>query len=169
MRPCTSPSNRDATARSHPPRNGCRAMATILIVDDRPTNRQFLLTLLGYTGHRLLEAGDGAQALDIARAERPDLVITDILMPTMDGYEFTSNLRRDPGLARTPVIFYTATYNSPEARLLADSCGVRTVLRKPAEPEDILAAVDLELGSKQPRPAAAAGPAAPKPPGPEYA
>ena len=61
-------------------------MATILIVDDRPTNRQFLLTLLGYTAHRLLEAADGAQALEVTRAERPDLVITDILMPTMDGY-----------------------------------------------------------------------------------
>ncbi|TMH87341.1 MAG: response regulator [Betaproteobacteria bacterium] len=71
-------------------------MAKILIVDDRPTNRQFLLTLLGYTGHRLLEAADGAEALDLARAERPDLVITDILMPTMDGYEFVQQLRADP-------------------------------------------------------------------------
>src|SRR6202007_655332 len=85
-------------------------MATILIVDDRPTNRQFLLTLLGYGNHRLFEAADGAQALAMTQTERPDLVISDILMPTMDGYEFVQRLRADPGLAATPVIFHTATY-----------------------------------------------------------
>src|SRR5256885_10707855 len=91
-------------------------MATILIVDDRPTNRQFLLTLLGYGGHRLLEAANGAEAIESVRAERPDLVITDILMPTMDGYEFVRHLRADPGLASLPVIFYTATYSEPQAK-----------------------------------------------------
>ena len=84
-------------------------MATILIVDDRSSNRQFLTTLLGYGGHRLLEAVNGAQALEIARVERPDLVITDILMPTMDGFEFTQRLRSDSELAVSPVIFHTAT------------------------------------------------------------
>jgi diguanylate cyclase (GGDEF)-like protein/PAS domain S-box-containing protein len=121
-------------------------MATILIVDDRPTNRQFLLTLLGYGGHRLLEAADGAEALGRMRAERPDLVITDILMPTMDGYEFVRHLRADPGLAPIPVIFYTATYSEPQAKALADTCGVRIVLPKPCEPERILAAVNEVLG-----------------------
>src|SRR5438045_1146124 len=179
-------------------------MATILIVDDRPTNRQFLLTLLGYSDHRLLEAANGADALervraerpdlvitdilmptmdgyefvrhlradpDLApmpvifytahrlleaatgaaalervRAERPDLVITDILMPTMDGYEFVRHLRADPDLAPMPVIFYTATYSEPQAKALADSCGVQIVLPKPCDPERILAAVNEALG-----------------------
>ena len=124
-------------------------MAKILIVDDRPTNRQFLLTLLGYTGHRLLEAADGAEALDLARAERPDLVITDILMPTMNGYEFVQQLRADPHIASTRVIFYTATYSTPEAQLLAKACGVDTVLRKPSDPEEILAAVSRALGTSE--------------------
>lgn len=68
-------------------------MATILIVDDRPVNREFLVTLLSYGGHRLLEAADGADGLAISRAEHPDLIIADILMPTMDGYEFVRLLR----------------------------------------------------------------------------
>ena len=70
-------------------------MATILIVDDKPVNRQFLATLLGYRGHCLLEAEDGAEALERARAELPDLIITDLLMPTMDGYELIRQLRAE--------------------------------------------------------------------------
>lgn len=120
-------------------------MATILIVDDRPTTRQFLLTLLGYGGHHLLEAADGAEALEQVRAARPDLVVTDILMPTMDGYEFVQRLRAEPDLAATPVIFYTATYRTPEARLLARTCGVQEVLAKPSEPQQILEAVKRVL------------------------
>ena len=80
-------------------------MATILIVDDRPVNRQYLVTLLEYCGHRTLEAADGAEALALARAEHPDLIITDIIMPTMDGAELVQALRADPALAATPVIF----------------------------------------------------------------
>ena len=70
-------------------------MATILIVDDRPANCEFMVSLLGYAQHRLLLASDGAEALALARAERPDLVIADILMPTMDGYELVRQLRPD--------------------------------------------------------------------------
>src|SRR5258708_7239758 len=128
-------------------------MATILIVDDRPTNRQFLVTLLGYGGHRLLEAANGAEALERVRTERPDLVITDILMPTMDGCEFVGHLKADPGSAPMPVIFYTATYSEPQAKALADSCGVRIVLPKPCDPERILAAVNEALGETSALPA----------------
>jgi PAS domain S-box-containing protein len=131
-------------------------MATILIVDDRPGNREYLVTLLGYGGHRLLEAADGAEALAASRAERPDLVIADILMPTMDGYEFVRQLRADPAVAATPVIFFTAHYHEREARALADACGVSHVLTKPAEPEVVLRTVDAALG--------AAPPPAPPPP-----
>jgi putative nucleotidyltransferase with HDIG domain len=123
-------------------------MATILIVDDRPINRQFLTTLLGYAGHRLLEAGDGAEALNIVRAEKPDLVITDILMPTMDGYEFVRQLRADPKFANVPVLFYTATYREREARSLAQAAGVQYVLTKPAQPETILGTVALALSHR---------------------
>ncbi len=125
---------------------GRALMATILIVDDRPSNRAYLMALLGFTEHRLLEAEDGAAALQLVRAERPDLIITDILMPTMDGYEFVQRLRADRALAATRVIFYSAVYAERETIAMARSCGVHTVLSKPSDPQDIMAAVNAELG-----------------------
>ena len=121
-------------------------MATILIVDDKPLNRQFLATLLGYRGHRLLEAADGAEALERARAEPPDLIITDLLMPTMDGYELVRQLRSDPTLATTPVILYTAKYHKSELHELMQAGGVQ-YLDKPSEPEAILRAVEQTLAA----------------------
>ncbi|TWI70191.1 PAS domain S-box-containing protein/diguanylate cyclase (GGDEF)-like protein [Pseudoduganella lurida] len=143
-------------------------MATILIVDDRPTNRDYLMTLLGFTPHTLFEAADGAQALELCERHRPDLVITDILMPTMDGYEFVQRLRDIPALAGTPVIFFSATYSLPEMRAMAAACGVRTVLAKPAEPEAIMDAVNAELAAEEgyALPAGVADAVAPPPPAP---
>src|SRR5256885_15827964 len=115
-------------------------MATILVVDDRPLNRELLLTVLASQGHRLLEAGDGVDALALVRAERPDLVICDILMPTMDGYEFVRRLRAEHEIATTAVIFCTAHYHAREASGLAASAGVARVLTKPCEPQQIIAA-----------------------------
>jgi signal transduction histidine kinase/DNA-binding response OmpR family regulator len=133
-------------------------MATILVVDDQPTNREFLTTLLAYQGHRLFEATGGAEALELVYAQRPDLVIADIVMPAMDGYEFVRQLRADSEIAATPVMFYTATYNEPEARLLARACGVEHILSKPAEPRTILDTVALALA--KPVPSASAAPPA---------
>jgi two-component system cell cycle sensor histidine kinase/response regulator CckA len=121
-------------------------MATILIVDDRESNRELLSTQLGYRNHRTVEARDGMEGLERAWAERPDLIITDILMPTMDGYEFTRRLRADPAFAATPVIFYSAHYLMQEAHTLAAKCGVEYVVAKPAEPEELLRIVDEALG-----------------------
>jgi signal transduction histidine kinase/DNA-binding response OmpR family regulator len=121
-------------------------VATILVVDDRAVNRQFLLALLGFSGHRLFEAEDGAEALTLARRERPDLIVTDIVMPVMDGLQLVERLREDPLVAHTPVIFYTATYRLREARQLAERSGVFAVLSKPSEPQVILATVNAALG-----------------------
>jgi len=121
-------------------------MATILIVDDRASNREFLVTLLAYGNHRLIEACDGAEGLALAKEARPDLIITDILMPAMDGYELTRRLREDPITASTPVIFFSADYLLQEARVLAVKCGVEHVLLKPCEPEEVLRTVDTALG-----------------------
>ncbi|HWP42714.1 MAG TPA: response regulator [Blastocatellia bacterium] len=120
-------------------------MAKILVVDDRAINREFLTTLLGYKGHQLFEAQNGAEALEIVRAERPDLVITDILMPVMDGYEFVRQLHSDASIAQPRIIFYTAHYLEREARSLAEACGVSHLLFKPSEPEDVIRTVEAAL------------------------
>jgi two-component system, cell cycle sensor histidine kinase and response regulator CckA len=121
-------------------------MASILIAEDRAVDRLLLATLLGYQGHAILEASDGAEALALVQSKRPHLVISDVLMPTMDGYEFVRQMRAIPAVAATPVIFYTATYHEREARALAERCGVRDIITKPSESAVILAKVDAVLG-----------------------
>lgn len=120
-------------------------MAKILVVDDHATNRQLIVTLVGYKGHQACEAADGAEALAVAGRERPDLIICDVLMPTMDGYEFVRQMRADPSIASTEVIFYTANYHEQDARNLAKACGVSRVLIKPSEPDEILQIIDQAL------------------------
>jgi DNA-binding response OmpR family regulator len=96
----------------------------------------------------VLEASEGNAALVLVQVEHPDLVIADVLMPKMDGYEFVRRLRSNPGSRSTPVMFYTATYNELEARSLADACGVSHILTKPAEPEVLLGVVRAALSAK---------------------
>ncbi len=123
-------------------------MATILIVDTNPADRRWYITLLGNYGHRLLEASDGAEGLELARAELPELIITDILMPHIDGFSLVRRLRGEPLLAGIPVIFQTANYDVSEIHKLARASGVQHILRKAAEPLEILRAVNESL--KQP-------------------
>jgi len=123
-------------------------MATILIVDSHPSDRRLYITLLSNFGHRLLEANDGTQALEMARAELPDLIITDILMPNMDGFTLVRRLRAEPLLMGVPVIFQTNNYDVSEIHRLARASGIQHILRKPAEPQEILLAVNESL--KQP-------------------
>lgn len=123
-------------------------MATILVVDDHPFNRSLLVTMLAYRGHVVLEAGDGAEAFHIALAHCPDLVITDLLMPEMDGYELVRSLRSTPSLASTRVIFYTPDYLVDEARPLAAATGVRHIVPKQAEPAMLLEVIDEALAEE---------------------
>jgi signal transduction histidine kinase/DNA-binding response OmpR family regulator len=123
-------------------------VSTILIVDDLAANRQVLTSILLGQGHRCLEAPDGARGLAMVQADYPDLIITDVLMPVMDGYEFVRQLRLDPAAAGIPVIFYTASYGAREARALATATGVPHVLTKPADAGDVLRVVDRVLSAE---------------------
>lgn len=121
------------------------SMATILIVDDDPAGRGYLTTVLGMHGHRLLEASDGGQALHTVHAEHPDLVLCDVVLPTIDGYEFVRQLRSDPGVAGTRVILHSGAFRPQEGKALARACGVDRLLAKPSAPADVLRAVEEVL------------------------
>jgi PAS domain S-box-containing protein len=123
-------------------------MATILIVDDLSADRESLVRLLRDQGHRLIEAVDGKQGLAAVEAEHPDMVITDMLMPVMDGFEFARQLRLDPRTGRIPVVFHTAPYSEREAKALTLSNGVSYVLTKPAKPEEVLKLVGRVLSGE---------------------
>jgi len=120
-------------------------LATILIVDDVAANRVRLARVLASRGHHLLEATDGRQALAAVAGTRPDLVITDLLMPVMGGYELVKQLRQDPATSGIPVLFYTPPYAEREARALALADGVPWVLTKSATAEDVLNIVERVL------------------------
>ena len=130
-------------------------MASIAVIDDVPANRELLVTVLSAMGHDCQEAADGAAALVLVKSTLPDLVICDVLMPVMDGYEFMRLLRLEPALSAIPVIFYTAHYFEEDAKRLARSCGVSDFLSKPCEPEDILRVVQRVLSLETPAPAEA--------------
>src|SRR6185503_5258061 len=125
---------------------------TILVVDDHSINRKLIKAVLSDGEYRVLEAADGSEGLAKARIELPDLVITDILMPAMDGFEFVRQLRVDSSTAQTRVIFYTATYLEDEARQLAKACGVSHLILKPAERQEILDTVQAALEMKESAP-----------------
>lgn len=126
------------------------SLPTILIVDDHRTDREYLATLLRHRGYKYIEAADGTEAADLLRGTKVDLVVSDILMPTIDGYELVHHLRRTAGAEDLPVIFYTAYYNEREAKSLAEACGVSAVLTKPSSPEEVLRAIDDAVGRSVP-------------------
>lgn len=117
-------------------------MAIVLVVDDRASNRELVRTVLRYGGHQVIEAHEGAEALAMAHARHPDIVLTDILMPGMDGYELARELRAAPDTAETPIVFYTANYLQAETQPFAEACGVARVLLKSADPEVLMQTID---------------------------
>jgi signal transduction histidine kinase/CheY-like chemotaxis protein len=121
-------------------------MATILVVEDHAMSRQILMTLLEYSGHRVLEAVEGEEAFELACRVHPDLIISDILLPNMDGREFVRRLRTKAAQVDTPVIFYTAWCRHPEDIRLDVSLKPCRIIPKPSEPQVILRTVSELLG-----------------------
>jgi PAS domain S-box-containing protein len=122
-------------------------MSSVLVVDDTAAGRELLVTVLGYAGHTVREAATGQEALDLVRAQPPELIMADILMPMMDGYQLVRELRSEPASAQIPVIFCTATYGDEEVRRLAAAVGVTHIMVKPYEPEEIIRTVAEALGT----------------------
>jgi PAS domain S-box-containing protein len=113
----------------------------IVIADDDPINRKYLRVLLTHEGHAVVECQDGLSTLARLELDHYDAVISDVLMPQMDGYRLCYEIRKHKKLKDTPVILYTATYLSTEDENAAMAMGADKFIRKPAEPEKIVAAL----------------------------
>ena len=88
--------------------DGGGAQGTILVADDDPQILSMVAMRLGSKGYKVLEARDGAEAMRLARAERPDLVVLDVMMPQMNGWEVARALRQDPQLREVGIVMLTA-------------------------------------------------------------
>ena len=117
-------------------------MARVLVVDDVDQNRYLLRVLLEGNGYSVDCARDGAEALAMAEAVTPDLVISDILMPVMDGFSLCRQWKRHERLKHTPLMFYTSTYTDSNDEIYATSLGADAFLVKPSEPSDLLSVID---------------------------
>jgi signal transduction histidine kinase len=110
----------------------------LLIVDDLETNRKLLRVTLEAEGHRILEAADGEEALVVLGHEKVDAVVSDILMPNMDGFAFCRRVREDKSLCDLPILVYTSTYKSSADEQLAKMVGANSYLRKPASTQTLI-------------------------------
>ncbi|MGM0633748.1 MAG: response regulator [Pseudomonadota bacterium] len=128
-------------------------MPTVLIVDDKEENRYYLEILLGGNGYHVVTAQHGEQALELARRSPPDVVVSDLLMPVMDGYTLLRHWKQDTRLAHIPFVVYTATYTEAEDEKLALDLGADAFILKPAEPDAFLKALeDVEARAGVARP-----------------
>lgn len=120
-------------------------MARVLTVDDSSAMRQLLGITLTNAGYDVLQAADGSEALDLARREAVDVVITDVNMPNMDGIRLVRELRRLPSYCGVPVLVLT-TEASSEKKMEGKAAGATGWIVKPFNPERLLAAVSKVLG-----------------------
>lgn len=119
----------------------------ILIVDDDPDTIEFLKLLLGRQGYQTVEALNGMQALSLAHSEKPDLVILDIMMPDLDGYEVARSLRRHPETAVIPILMFTAK-TQVEDKVAGYEAGVDIYLTKPVHPVELQANIKALVTQK---------------------
>jgi len=125
----------------------------ILAVEDVPDTLQLVEVALKFKGYRVVTARNGREALTAISAERPSLIITDILMPGMDGFSLANRLRIQPETRDIPLIFLSATYVAPEDKEFANAIGVSRFLEKPINIEEMLRTiVELLKEKTQPRP-----------------
>jgi two-component system, cell cycle response regulator DivK len=112
----------------------------ILVVEDTEDNRKIIRDLLTSVGYELIEAVDGGEGVALARSERPDLILMDMQLPVIDGYEATRQIRAVPDLAKVPIIAVTSyALSGDEAKTRAAGCD--GYVAKPFSPRQLLAKI----------------------------
>ena len=123
----------------------------ILIVEDDANSRTYLERALKSQGYSVESAANGVAGLERVEQSRPDLIISDILMPEMDGFELCRRVKTDEQLRSIPLVFYTATYVEAKDEKLAMALGASRFLIKPMEPEDFFRAIKAVIDEHQAR------------------
>lgn len=118
---------------------------TLLLVEDNEDNRTIYCTVLRHHGYAVIEAQDGVRAVELARSEQPDLILMDISIPRMDGWEATRILRSDPRTQAIPIIALTA-HALADDRERATEVGFSSYLAKPIEPRLVVAEIRRWIG-----------------------
>lgn len=124
------------------------AYGPVLIVEDVPNVLELLEVTLRFKGYAVITARNGEEALEVMSRQMPILIVTDILMPKMDGYAFVQKLRLNPETRSLPVVFLSATYVTPEDKEFALSLGAARFIEKPIDAEDFLLTI-AELVTQQ--------------------
>ncbi len=123
-------------------------MARVILIDDVAADRRLAETLLEHAGHTVVLSDDGQTGLDMIMTALPDLVITDLITPSIDGYALARSVRSHRKTASIPIMMVTAHYLEAEVRHLAEGIGIQQVLIKPYEPQAFLDAVATALSEK---------------------
>ncbi|MBI5567651.1 MAG: response regulator [Chloroflexi bacterium] len=124
-------------------------MANILVIDDDQGVLQLVKLILSHEGHQVLVAADGFQGLKIARQQRPDLILLDLMLPGIDGFEVCSRLRQDSSTANVPVLIVSAKSQDTD-RSAGAKVGANGYLTKPYQRSELLAQIEVFLGKSSP-------------------
>ena len=125
--------------------------ARLLVVDDNEDNRWLMSFVLEAVGHEVLLAANGSEGVEAARRDRPDLILMDLKMPVIDGFEALRLIRREPSLREIPIIALTATLAGDRGREQARAAGFDGYIEKPIRASALVGEIDRHL-SREKRP-----------------
>ena len=137
-----------AAERREKPRVNAREGTRMLIVDDSPTIVALLRKILQQNGYQTLEAGDAEKGIEVARAERPDMIFLDIVLPGMNGFAALRQLRRDPVTREIPIIMISGNEQATE-QFYAQRIGADDFMKKPFSRSEVFARIERLLDAEQ--------------------
>jgi PAS domain S-box-containing protein len=122
-------------------------MSLVLVVYEKEAEQSAIEELLAARGHTVVKAGNGLEALDIVRKERPDAALSDVLLPRMDGFALCRKWKQDDRLQAAPFVFYTTRYDDPKYERFAQEVGADRFFANPESAEEVVAALDQAIAA----------------------